>query len=92
MPVGVKVPTTVPSTCTWKVCELLCQLPRCAASKLSVYVPASSDAVWLKLPAACRKAICAPSGALGLPEVKPLLLPATPVRPVKVHAEPLGLY
>ena len=39
---------------------------------------------------ALEKATCAPWGAGGLPEVKPLLLAAMPALPEKVQAEPVG--
>ena len=37
--------------------------------------------VWLMVPVFWRKATWLPCGALGLPEVKPLPLPATPAPP-----------
>ena len=43
-------------------------------------------------PVPCRKATWLPCGAPGLPQVKPLPLPATPAPPVKVQAEPVGRY
>src|SRR5262249_6663650 len=47
---------------------------------------------WLMLPMAWMKATCVPSGALGLPAVKPLPLPATPAPPVNVQGVPDGSY
>ena len=48
--------------------------------------------VWLNEPVPWRKATCEPSGAGGLPEVKPLLLPEMPAPPEKVQGEPVGSY
>ena len=53
-------------------------------------MPAAKVTDWLKLPVVWRKATWVPCGALGLPAVKPLPLPDTPVLPLKVHAEPAG--
>ena len=43
-------------------------------------------------PTPCTTPTCVPCGALGLPLVKPLPLPATPVELVNVQGEPLGSY
>src|ERR1700739_1907973 len=48
--------------------------------------------LWLNEPVDWSKATCAPSGAVGLPKVKPLLLPLMPAEPEKVHGEPVGRY
>ena len=39
-----------------------------------------------------RKATCVPSGAGGLPKVKPLLLTVRPALPAKLQEEPVGRY
>ena len=44
------------------------------------------------LPVSCRKATWLPSGALGLPEVKPLPLLLTPAPAGNCQGEPLGAY
>ena len=57
-----------------------------------MYVPAAMLALcatWL--PLSCKNATCTPSGAGGLPLVKPLPLPLMPA-PVKTQLAPAGAY
>ena len=54
-------------------------------------MPAAQPATaWLNEPVFWRKATWVPSGAGGLPAVKPLPLPAMPAPPAKVQGEPVG--
>ena len=56
-------------------------------------MPAAQPAtVWLNEPVPCRKPTWVPSGAAGLPAVKPLPLPATPAAPANVQGVPTGRY
>ena len=48
--------------------------------------------VWLNEPVLWRKATWAPSGALGLPAVKPLPLPEIPAEPANAQGVPAGSY
>src|SRR5260370_33810922 len=57
-----------------------------------VYRPGTRVTLWLKLPVCCTRPTWVPSGASGLPAVKPLPLPAMPAEPFHVHGEPVGLY
>src|SRR6516225_9315158 len=74
------------------VWKLIWKLARWAALTLIVYVPAAKVTAWLTVPKYWTKATCVPSGALGLPEVNSLPLPATPEPLRKLHGDPLGLY
>src|SRR5262245_34862550 len=77
---------------TWMACAPP-KLARWAARSDTANVPAAETVnAWDTLPSPCRNATCPPSGADGLPEVKALALPLTPLAPVKDHAEPAGLY
>ena len=74
------MPTTAPSTSTWNVWPLG-TLARWAAENVSVYVPAANDIPWLMPPVPWRNATSVPCGALALPVVNRLPLPATPAEP-----------
>jgi hypothetical protein len=68
-------------------------LPRWAALKVRTYEPADQLLTdWVNEPVVWRKATCVPSGADGLPLVKPLLLAAMPEEPEKVQGDPDGRY
>ena len=87
------MPTTVPSTSTLKSCWDVLDVAALGGVE-GEHVGAGRPVAdgWLNEPVSWRKATCDPSGAGGLPEVKPLLLPEMPALPVKVQGEPVGSY
>ena len=94
VPEGVKVPTTMPSTRTWKSCRdawPVAPLGRGEGQHVGAGGPAG-DGLAERARASGGRRPAPPGARAGCRQVKPLSLPEMPAPPAKAQGEPAGRY